>query len=119
MKINSFKDIWKPPFKNDHYGYVWSKDNVMTFTIDDLTEDNEDFVNEFADNIVNVLNGKEVTRKYEDIETKDGCDIYINNELVGYFRGWGHMIGGLNLSPEEASKYQDELIQFVLTKLKN
>ena len=22
-------DVWKPPFKTDHYGYVWDKDNVQ------------------------------------------------------------------------------------------
>ena len=33
-------DIWRAPFKYDNYGYIWDNNNVMTFTVDDLTEEN-------------------------------------------------------------------------------
>lgn len=113
----NWTDIWKGPFKNDHYGYIWDNENTMVFTVDDLTEENDKWMNSFCNNIVNVLNGNEPTEKYAGLEIKDGCDLYINDEMIGYFRGWGHLTGGLKLTGEEAVKLQDSLIEFVLNKI--
>lgn len=114
MKWN---DIWQAPFWYDHYGYVWAKDNVMVFTVDDLTEENDKFMNDLACDIADVLNGKESQKKYEGLEIKDGCDLYMNDELIGSFRGWGHLTGGLKLEPHAAAELQDNMINFVLNKI--
>jgi len=109
-------DIWRKPFKYDHYGYVWDTDNVMTFTVDDLTEENEKWMQEFCDNLVNALNDEECKR-YPGLHIEDGCDLYRDDELIGYFRGWGHLTGGLKMKPEMAAKYQDEMIEYVMGKI--
>ena len=108
-------DVWKPPFKYDHYGYVWDADNVMTFTVDDLTKKNDGWMQEFCDNLVNALNGDDC-RKYPDLHI-DECDLYRGEELIGYFRGWGHLCGGLRLSADKAAAVQDEMIRFVMEKI--
>ena len=109
-------DIWKPPFKYDHYGYVWDTDNVMTFSVDDLNEENDRQMQDFCDNLVKALNGEECM-KYPDLQVKDGCDLYKGEELLGSFRGWGHLTGGLNMRPDEAAAVQDEMIEFVMDKI--
>ena len=109
-------DIWRSPFKYDHYGYIWEGDNVMTFSVDDLTEENDQWMQEFCDNLVKALNG-EVCMKYSDLQVKDGCDLYRGEELIGSFRGWGHLTGGLKMKPEEAARVQDEMIEFVMDKI--
>ena len=109
-------DIWKAPFWTDHYGYIWSAGNVMTFSVEDLTEENDQFIQEFCDNMVKALNGEE-SRKYENLHVEDGCDLYIGEELIGSFRGWGHLCGGLGLSNEVAAGLQDEMIAYVMDKI--
>ena len=37
--------------------------------------------------------------------------------MIGYFRGWGHLVGGLNLDSEEAALLQDEMIQFIMDRI--
>ena len=117
-KFTTWTDVWKKPFKYDGYGYVWDGDNTMVFTVDDLRDDNEAFCKEFCENIVNVLNGDGHYGMYDGIYVKDGCDIYLGSELVGYFRGWGHLTGGLRLSTDDACELQDSLINYVIGKIK-
>jgi hypothetical protein len=110
-------DVWKPPFKYDHYGYVWDRDNVMTFSVDDLTEENDKQMAELCSSIVAALNGEEVQKRYSGLYIKEGCDLYKDGILLGSFRGWGHLTGGLKRSGYEAAQVQDQLIKHVLTKL--
>ena len=109
-------DIWNKPFKYDHYGYVWDTDNVMTFTVDDLTEENDRWMQEFCNNLVKALNDEEC-KQYPGLHIEDGCDLYRGDELIGYFRGWGHLTGGLKLSNKEAFRLQDEMIEYVMGKI--
>ena len=109
-------DIWKKPFWTDHYGYVWDKDNVMTFTVDDLTPENDRWMQEFCDNMVKALNGEECN-EYSNLHIEEGCDLYRGDELIGSFRGWGHLTGGLKMTPDEAIVVQDEMIKAVLEKI--
>ncbi len=118
MEKITWVNIWQAPFKNDRYGYVWAKDGVMVFTADDLTEENDKFINTLADDIASVLNGNLSSQKYSNLEIKDGCDLYMNGEILGSFRGWGHLTGGLKLPTETAARLQDEMIEFVLSKIK-
>ena len=110
-------EIWMPEFKNDHYGYVWAKDGVMVFTVDDLTEENDKWMNELANNIAAVLNGRESSTKYKGFKIKDGCDLYMDDNYIGSFRGWGHLTGALKIPAEQAAKLQDDMIEFVLSKI--
>ena len=113
----NYTDIWKRPFTYDDYGYVWSKNTVMTFTVDmDMMEREEQNMHDFCNNMVAALNGDEC-KKYPGLHIKDGCDLYKDNKLIGYFRGWGHLTGGLGLSEEKAANLQDELINEVLSKI--
>lgn len=109
-------DIWQKPFRYDHYGYVWDKDNVMTFTVDDLTPENDRWMQEFCDNMVKALNGEECN-EYSNLHIEEGCDLYRGDELIGSFRGWGHLTGGLKMTPDEAIVVQDEMIKAVLEKI--
>lgn len=118
MEKITWVNVWQPPFKNDYYGYVWAKDGVMVFTPDDLTEENDKFINTLADDIAGVLNGNLPSQKYSNLEIKDGCDLYMNGEILGAFRGWGHLTGRLKLPAKIAAKLQDEMIEFVLSKIK-
>ena len=109
-------DIWHRPFRYDHYGYIWDSNNVMTFTVDDLTEENDQWMQEFCDNMVRALNGEEY-KQYPGLNIKDGCDLYRGETLIGYFRGWGHLIGGLKMKPETAAAVQDEMINYIMSKI--
>lgn len=109
-------DIWHRPFRYDHYGYVWGNDNVMTFSVDDLTPENDEWMQEFCDNMVKALNGEEC-KKYKDLHIRDFCDLFIGEELIGSFRGWGHLCGGLGLSNQDAAGLQDEMIAYVMDKI--
>ena len=110
-------DVWKPPFKTDHYGYVWDKDNVMTFSVNDLTKENDAEMQYLCADIVTALNGGTLENRWDGLFIKEGCDLYRGDELLGSFRGWGHLTGGLKLSGYEAAKVQDQLIIHVLRKL--
>ena len=110
-------DVWHKPFHYDHYGYIWDVDNVMTFSVDDLTEENDKWIQEFCENIVTVLNRKEPIKKYSGLCIKDGCDLYLNDLLIGSFRGWGHLTGGMHLDRYTAASVQDTLIEEVLSKI--
>lgn len=112
-------DVWHAPFWYDDYGYVFDKDCVMTFTVDDLTEENEKWFKTFCDDMVKVLNGEQPSQKYPGLAVKDGCDLYQYEPILGSFRGWGHLTGtgGLNLPEEKAAAVQDELIKYVIDKL--
>ena len=109
-------DVWRAPFRYDHYGYIWDSNNVMTFTVDDLTDENEQWMQEFCDNMVKALNGEEC-KKYLGLNIKDGCDLYKDEELIGSFRGWGHLTGGLKMNQVKATTVQDEMIEFVISKI--
>ena len=109
-------DIWRAPFRYDHYGYIWDSNNVMTFTVNDLTEENDQWMQEFCDNMVKALND-EKCKQYPGLNVKDGCDLYKGEELIGFFRGWGHLTGGLKMSSEEAAAIQDEMIEFIMSKM--
>ena len=110
----NWTDVWKPPFKTDHYGYVWDRDNVMTFSVDNLTKENNKEMRALCDDIVSVLNGESPKRKWERLSIQDGCDLYRGDELLGSFRGWGHLTGGLKLNNHQAAQVQDQLIREVL-----
>lgn len=116
MTMN-WTEVWHGPFKTDHYGYVWDRDNVMTFSVNDLTEENDAEMQRLCADIVTALNSGTLENHWDGLYVKEGCDLYKGEEFLGSFRGWGHLTGGLKLSGYEAAKVQDQLIKHVLTKL--
>ena len=117
----NWTEVWHGPFKTDHYGYVWDRDNVMTFSVNDLTEENDAEMQRLCADIVTALNGGTLENRWDGLYVKEGCDLYKgedrNNILLGSFRGWGHLTGGLKLSGYEAARVQDQLIKEVLIML--
>lgn len=112
----TWQDIWNEPFTTDDYGYVFGADGVMVFTVDDLTEENDKEMEEFCQNMVKALNGEEC-KKYPGLCVINGCDLYQFGNLIGYFRGWGHLTGGLKMKEEMAAQYQDEMIKSIMEKI--
>jgi hypothetical protein len=88
----------------------------MTFSVDNLTPENDKWMQEFCNNLVKVLND-EPCQKYPGLHIEHGCDLYRGDELIGSFRGWGNLIGGLKMKLEEAAAVQDEMIGYVMNKI--
>lgn len=118
--IKSWKDVWNAPFYYDGYGYIYSGNNVMTFTVDMDRDCESSFISRLVKDMVNVLNDKKVDTNYPKLSIKDGCDLYWEDIIIGAFRGWGYLTGpgGIHLPDEQAVKLQDDMINFVLEKLK-
>ena len=120
-----YNKVWVRPFKFDDCSYVWDKNNVMVFTFEDdiLVKNGEDgkpvWNSEPGYRFAALLNEAPGIEKFSGLEIKDGCDLYMDGKLIGYFRGWGHLTGtgGLNLSEKEAAEIQDEFIADCLSKL--
>lgn len=117
----TFNDAWIGPFHYDGWGYIYDSENTMVFTFE-CPDDEEELKmhQEFANKMVNVLNGLEV-EPINCIEIQDGVDLYKDGKLIGCFRGWGHLTGtgAMSLSSETAKRLQDSFIEYVMNKLKN
>lgn len=113
-------EVWNKPFRHDAYGYIWSGNDVMVFSLDIDVDISRSFVVNLIKDISDILNGDEIENRYDGLEVKDGCDLYCEGNMIGSFRGWGHLIGGgaLGLNAKEAVSLQDEMIKFVLDRLK-
>lgn len=118
--INDWTDVWIGPFRYDGYGYIYSKNDVMTFTVDMNVDSEDPFIYKLIKDMITILNGGEIKTKYEGLVIKDGCDLYKGDTMIGYFRGWGHLTGSgaLNLPEEKAGMLQDRLITYVMDKLR-
>lgn len=114
QKINDYRDVWRPPFHSDGAGYVYDSDWNMVFTTDFHDDDIH-----VANNIAALLNDDPSATKMHNLEVKQGCDLYQDGKLLGFFRGWGHLTGcgALNLPVKRATEIQDEFIKWCLTKL--
>ena len=114
-----WQDIWHGPYRYDHYGYIWDFENVMVFSAEDLTYENQITINALCGDIVAILNtGEDAVVKWPDLEIREGCDLWQGDQQLGSFRGWGHLTGGLKLTPERAADLQDQLISYVMKRLK-
>lgn len=118
-EIKTWTDIWGPYF-NYYWGYVTDNFGTMVFSIDLDRDDDDPTVIKLCNDIVHALEeGISPAKKYTDLTIKDGCDLYMNDIIVGSFRGWGHLTGtgGLNLPEERAQELQDQMITYVMGKL--
>ena len=122
-----YKKVWVGQFYFDDFSYIWDKNNVMVFTFEDevFAKKNEDgelvWDSKFGYRFVDLLNEVPGTEKLSGLEIRDGCDLYMGDKMLGYFRGWGHLTGTgpgcLNLTCEEAAEVQDEFMADCLSKL--
>ena len=109
-EILTFKDVYVPPFKvGDLEIYTFSSNGTKTFTAFG------DKAQAHMNHIVSLLNG-ELTEKYDKSDViVDKDKLYVKGSLI-MVRGWGTLIGsgGYNLTPTEATKIQDDFIQWVV-----
>ena len=115
-KLN-WKEVWKSPFWYDQGGYVWSKDNVMTFSA--AVDLNERACDEVCLAVTAVLNGETPGKKYPNLEVKYGCDLFDGETMIGSVRGWSHLTATLKLDMQEAEEVQDGLIKFIVEQLRD
>lgn len=121
MKRVKINDVWKPPFKFDGWGYVWSENRNMAFSIEPWVMQDDNLYKTavmLGETIEKALNGENV-EKIEGLELRDSVDLYVNGINFGCFRGWGAMVGmgGFNLRTKEAAKLQDEFISNCMSKI--
>lgn len=109
--------IWKKyfefPFRSDDYGiYVFTGDNQTTFNwMCDLGE-------ELRQRIISKLNGDpQENLGFTDV-TRDSETILISGQEILLVRGWGYL-KSCGLSPDEAIKVQDSLLDYVVETLRN
>lgn len=111
-----FRNVWTLPLRMDDYSYAWDQNYVMALTFEDGK--NEQGFNEMrrlAKEVVDAINGdaESTTRGRWTHET---CDFYLDGEYKFCVRGWGHLTGtggGMHLTPEAATRIQDEFINFI------
>ena len=110
-----WKKVYKLPFKYDDYNYVWADDGTMTLTfdIDYCEKDKRDVILK----VVNKLNGDSSIKFKKKFELRNNIEFYYDNEFAFDIRGWGHLIGVLNLSIIEAAKTQDDFALWILETL--
>lgn len=109
MKQRKWNDIWKLPFTAIYSPYIYSDNNVTVATC---------FDEETLVNVCNLLNDKGGTA-YKEVEIRGKGMLMLGN-IPFVVRGWGHLTGvrALNLSDKEASKIQDEFIEWIISKIK-
>ena len=117
--IKTWRDVWGPYF---HYfwGYVSDNFDHSAFSLDLDRDENNPYIILLCNRIANVLQtGEELKEKYENLEIKDCCDLYWEGLRIGSFRGWGYLTGpgGLHLSDDRARELQDQMIDYVMTRI--
>lgn len=116
----NWTDVWKKPFSTDGWGYIYSGNDVTAFSTSVRVDPESEPVVKLVNNILAALNDEEITEKYDNICIENGCDLYMDRKEVGCFRGWGYMRSPhcLNLSAAQAVELQDEMINYVMSKIK-
>lgn len=107
MKIETFKDVWMPPFRV--WGsYIFAKGEVMALTSADYCSEEE------LKKICSLLNGEDVP-KFSKVEIVDPTTIKVNEKYF-LIRGWGHLIGtgALHLDEDFAAKLQDDFVKWII-----
>lgn len=106
-----FTEIYFRPFRGDPGGYsvyIWCDKSTMCFNI--LKES-------LKDRIIDLLNGEDNAKPFRYVEA-DGDYININGSPALLVRGWGRLVGCLNLKEEEAIKIQKDFIEWTIKQLK-
>lgn len=114
-----FKDIFKAPFSTDDYGlYVFDKDSNICL---DYYSSRIDYNPDTTKHLCALLNGESDTFEHkikEYVKNATDCFIMLENSDVIAVRGWGYLTGVLTLSNIDASKIQDDILDWVINKIK-
>lgn len=114
-----FKEIFKTPFYTDDYGlYVFDKDSNICL---DYYSDRIDYNPDITKQLCALLNGESDTFEHkikEHVKNVTDCFIMLENGDVITVRGWGYLIGVLKLSNKDASKVQDDFLDWIVNKIK-
>lgn len=112
-----WKKVYQLPFKSDEIGYVWANNGTMTLMFGYDCETFEEM--NFIKKVVDKLNGDSSIKFDSNFEMKDSIVFYYDNEYSFCVRGWGCLtgVGGYNLSDEEATKTQNEFVNWILETL--
>lgn len=123
--IKSFRDVWQFPLKQRWSKVFDAKSNMvfdfMNHFCKDFFKDEGKEVTviseEQRNNIVNLLNGDK--KGWIANVTHEKGMICVDGKVLILIRGWGYLTGcgGLNLEPEKAAALQDELANFIVSKL--
>ena len=115
----TFKEVYKFPLKVDDYCPIitWTADKQRAFDwCVDVSSKNQQ-------ELIDVINGiKQLQFKYkfyrEDSYIFSENPIF-NNKPILSIRGWGYLtgVGGLHLSSEEATKFQDDFGDYIVEQL--
>ena len=117
--IKTWRDVWGPYFSY-YWGYVNDNFGTMAFSVSVHRDGENPWITLLCNRIADVLEtGNELDEKYEGLEIKNGCDLYWEGLEIGSFRGWGHLTGpgGLNLPEERATELQNQMIDYVMTRI--
>lgn len=108
----TWRDAFELPFQADCLGVYIYDDNERVVLNVGVDED-------YRLKILNVLNGGKEYFIHLPFTAEDGRIRDSAGKVVLVVRGWGYLTGtgGLNLSPEEAAKIQDELQEWIVNKL--
>lgn len=111
----SFKDLYKFPFRDSGYSWVYDANGNFIFQFE---TDNKETI----DKCLAIINGDSLSAK-ENAFVHDGGVIYLvvgnDRRPLILIRGWGNLTGSgaYNLNGEYASKIQDTLAEYIVEKL--
>lgn len=114
MKNINWQKYFKLPFHND-YGRVVDKNYQFTF------EFNNERLEKLSEKIIAIINGDlESDFKYN--FRYDNGDIFNDNYEdipIITLRGWGYLTGVRHLNANKAREVQDQLGEYIVSKLNN
>lgn len=107
-------DIFKAPYTTDG-AYIYDANNQMCL----MSADCGNYPEDMMKRICEIINGSKPTQGNPSV-SMDGPNIYLNGDILAVVRGCGYLTGtgGLNLSPDEAAKIQDDFASFVVNCLR-
>lgn len=110
----NFLEIYRPPFHAEGV-CIYTANNIMAFMATNLGR----FPKQMMQRTVEILNGDSEPVGNPDVGWDNG-EIYINGDPFMAVRGWGYLTGanGLNLSENEATEIQNNLVEWTASKIK-
>lgn len=110
--MRTFEKAFTLPFQED-WGRFTDKNDEFGFQLADYG-----FPDEKIEKLLRIING-EIEPDVDKVWTHEEGYIVCEGVKVLLIRGWGYLtgIGGLNLPPEKAAVIQDDLADYICTRL--